>query len=134
VGVSGEFVLEGAGYWKSKARKRAAWERNSFQLVIDLSGFLIELNQEPLLALLDMHFGRGVEETETAFGISDVYDPAEIERPESERVRFYGYDLPRHDQSSGIGNAHPAKVEHGPLFKGPPGCGEAFSSVSNAGS
>ena len=98
----GEFVLEGAGHWKSKARKRAAWERNSFQFVIDLAGFLIELNQEPLLALLDMHFGRGVEETETAFGISDVYDPAEIERPESERVRFYGYDLPATIKAFGL--------------------------------
>lgn len=125
-----EPVLEISSRGKSQTREPIAWPRNSFQLVENLAGLWGELDQEPFLALLHMHFRCGVYKAEASRFIHNFRNPAQVERPKAERVRFHRDNLSRRNQDLRVRNSHPAQIEHGPLLKGQSCRGKHLVAVS----
>jgi len=111
-------TLEGAGDGICKAREGMAWAGDGFQLVPDISGGGVALDEEALVALLDVHLSGGIDESEVGFGVDCLRDAAEIQRPESHRPYFDSHNLAGYDLRLGIGDAGPAEIEGSPLREG----------------
>lgn len=132
--LSRESVLEGAGDWKAKASQGALWARDCFQLVPNATGSRVKLEEETLFALFHMHCGCDVEESKQGRRIHNFHYSAQIQRPESERVRLDRNDLSLVNCCGGICNPYPSHIKHGPLRKASPCCGESGIALANTGS
>jgi len=118
VRVVGEFLLAAAGVWVGQFGQPISGPRNGQQIVVDRSGNRVILQQKPLFAALDVQRRCSIAEAEAVPLVDDIEDSAEVERPEAERMRLYGYDFLRLDPGLGICDPHPAQIELPPLAKG----------------
>ena len=112
-------VLERAGDWEPELHQGMAWTGYGFQFVPDIAGCGVELDDELLLAGLDVHGSGGINEAKPVRGVHHSNDAAEVERPESEGVDFHGDYLSSLDGCLRIGYAHPANVKGRPSLEGP---------------
>jgi len=119
VRVAGKLVLKGACHRKTQPSEKIARTRDSFNLVPDITRCGVEFKQESLFALLDVHWGRRVDEAKELAGIHNIGYAAQIQRPKPKGLYLDGNDLSRHDQGLWIRDTHPSKVEVGPTFECP---------------
>lgn len=87
------------------------WTGYRFDQVGHCPGRRIELNNEPLLPLLDMQGRSGVHESETAGAIHGLNDAVETHRPQIGRMSFNSDQLPRCDLGTGVQHVYPSQVE-----------------------
>ena len=118
MGVPRKPVLEGACYQISNAGEGMARAGDGFQVVPDIAGGRVEFDQEALFALLNMHSGGGVDESEAGCGVDSLRDPAETQRPQSQGLDLDGNDLAGFNERLGIGDAGPAEIKGRPLREG----------------
>lgn len=118
MGIAGEFVLIKPRDGIAEAGEPVSGLRYGEKFIVDDVGFGVVLDEEPFFAAFDVMSTCAVAEAEALFGVDDVEDLAEVDRPESERMSFDGNCLPWFDDCFGIGDTRPAEVKLLPALKG----------------
>ena len=131
VRFAAEAALLASGEGRSEFDQPMRRLGNGQQIVVDLAGDGIVLDEEALFAAFDMHGGSSVAEAEAVGLVDDVENPAVVDRPEAEGVGLDGDDFSGLDGYLGIGNTDPAEIEMLPAAEGCAGCLKGLASVAD---
>jgi hypothetical protein len=98
---------------------------------VEIAGVWVKVEKKALLALFDVHFGCGINEAKSGWGVNHFQNLAQIHRPKPQRMYFDGNDLFWLDLRLGIDDARPAEIEHCPLLECPFSRGKLCLSMAN---
>src|SRR5271154_3323196 len=105
--------------------------RYGFYEISDRLALGIEVNNKPLLSLLDMKRSSGVHETEASRAVLNFTNAAEIYRPEAHCVSLHSDQFPQCDLGNRVHDPDPSQIELLPSLKGFAGGHEDLQSSAD---